>query len=215
MMIFIYKRVLRLILIIKKPEFRKEYKFVLDSRQLNSFYKFYDNNFSNLHPRRRIVSLYFDTVDFKLYNKSVLDDVEKFKYRFRQYPSVSTNISKEIKFNTKKGKEKISDKTNFQNFNDIPNQIYRGFNLTPALFVDYHRDYYEIDKKIRVTIDKKIKFSPPKNRSLISKDNSINNIIVEFKLLSSKIEDVSTYFFTNPVAFSKYEVGIAKTYPNV
>ena len=202
-------------MITKKPEFRKEYKFVLDSRQLNSFYKFYDNNFSNLHPRRRIVSLYFDTVDFKLYNKSVLDDVEKFKYRFRQYPSVSTNISKEIKFNTKKGKEKISDKTNFQNFNDIPNQIYRGFNLTPALFVDYHRDYYEIDKKIRVTIDKKIKFSPPKNRSLISKDNSINNIIVEFKLLSSKIEDVSTYFFTNPVAFSKYEVGIAKTYPNV
>jgi len=202
-------------LIIKKPEFRKEYKFVLDSRQLNSFYKFYDNNFSNLHPSRRIVSLYFDTVDFKLYNKSVLDDVEKFKYRFRQYPSVSTNISKEIKFNTKKGKEKISDKTNFQNFNDIPNQTYRGFNLTPALFVDYHRDYYEIDKKIRVTIDKKIKFSPPKNRSLISKDNSINNIIVEFKLLSSKIEDVSTYFFTNPVAFSKYEVGIAKTYPNV
>ena len=214
-MIFIYKKVLRLILIIKKPEFRKEYKFVLDSRQLNSFYKFYDNNFSNLHPSRRIVSLYFDTVDFKLYNKSVLDDVEKFKYRFRQYPSVSTNISKEIKFNTKKGKEKISDKTNFQNFNDIPNQTYRGFNLTPALFVDYHRDYYEIDKKIRVTIDKKIKFSPPKNRSLISKDNSINNIIVEFKLLSSKIEDVSTYFFTNPVAFSKYEVGIAKTYPNV
>ena len=202
-------------MIIKKPEFRKEYKFVLDSRQLNSFYKFYDNNFSNLHPSRRIVSLYFDTVDFKLYNKSVLDDVEKFKYRFRQYPSVSTNISKEIKFNTKKGKEKISDKTNFQNFKDIPNQTYRGFNLTPALFVDYHRDYYEIDKKIRVTIDKKIKFSPPKNRSLISKDNSINNIIVEFKLLSSKIEDVSTYFFTNPVAFSKYEVGIAKTYPNV
>ena len=214
-MIFIFKRVLWLILITKKPEFRKEYKFVLDSRQLNSFYKFYDNNFLNLHPSRRIVSLYFDTVDFKLYNKSILDDVEKFKYRFRQYPSVSTNISKEIKFNTKKGKEKISDKTNFQNFKDIPNQTYRGFNLIPTLFVDYHRDYYQIDNKIRVTIDKKIKFSPPKNRSLISKDNSINNIIVEFKLLSSKIEDVSTYFFTNPVAFSKYEVGIAKTYPNV
>ena len=81
-MTFIYKRVLRLILIIKKPEFRKEYKFVLDSRQLNSFYKFYDNNFLNLHPSRRIVSLYFDTVDFKLYNKSILDDVEKFKFRF-------------------------------------------------------------------------------------------------------------------------------------
>ena len=215
MMIFIYKRVLRLILIIKKPEFRKEYKFVLDSRQLNSFYKFYDNNFLNLHPSRRIVSLYFDTVDFKLYNKSILDDVEKFKFRFRQYPSVSTNISKEIKFNTKKGKEKISDKTNFHNFKDIPNQTYRGFNLMPTLFVDYHRDYYEIDKKIRVTIDKKIKFSPSKNRSLISKDNSINNIIVEFKLLSSKIEDVSKYFFTNPVAFSKYEVGILQTYPTI
>ena len=202
-------------MITKKPEFRKEYKFVLDSRQLNSFYKFYDGIFSSLHPKRRIVSLYFDTVDFKLYNKSILDDVEKFKYRFRQYPSISTNISKEIKFNTKKGKEKISDKTNFQDFKDIPNQTYRGFNLIPTLFVDYHRDYYQIDNKIRVTIDKKIKFSPPKNRSLISKDNSINNIIVEFKLLSTKIEDVSTYFFTNPVAFSKYEVGIAKTYPNV
>ena len=214
-MIFIFKRVLWLILITKKPEFRKEYKFVLDSRQLNSFYKFYDNIFSNLHPSRRIVSLYFDTIDFKLYNKSILNDVGKFKYRFRQYPSVSTNISKEIKFNTKKGKEKISDKTNFHNFKDIPNQTYRGFNLIPTLFVDYHREYYEIDKKIRVTIDKKIKFSPSKNRSLISKDNSINNIIVEFKLLSSKIEDVSTYFFTNPVAFSKYEVGILQTYPTI
>ena len=202
-------------MITKKPEFRKEYKFVLDSRQLNSFYKFYDNIFSNLHPSRRIVSLYFDTIDFKLYNKSILNDVGKFKYRFRQYPSISTNISKEIKFNTKKGKEKISDKTNFHNFKDIPNQTYRGFNLIPTLFVDYHREYYEIDKKIRVTIDKKIKFSPPKNRSLISKDNSINNIIVEFKLLSSKIEDVSKYFFTNPVAFSKYEVGIAKTYSTI
>ena len=214
-MIFIFKRVLWLILITKKPEFRKEYKFVLDSRQLNSFYKFYDNNFLNLHPSRRIVSLYFDTIDFKLYNKSILDDVDKFKYRFRQYPSLSTNISKEIKFNTKKGKEKISDKTNFQNFKEIPNQTYRGYNLIPTLFVDYHRDYYEIDKKIRVTIDKKIKFTPPKNRSLISKEYSINNIIVEFKLLSSKIEDVSKYFFTNPVAFSKYEVGIAKTYPTI
>ena len=214
-MIFTFKRVLWLILITKKPEFRKEYKFVLDSRQLNSFYKFYDNNFLNLHPSRRIVSLYFDTIDFKLYNKSILDDVDKFKYRFRQYPSISTNISKEIKLNTKKGKEKISDKTNFQNFKEIPNQTYRGYNLIPTLFVDYHRDYYEIDKKIRVTIDKKIKFTPPKNRSLISKEYSINNIIVEFKLLSSKIEDVSKYFFTNPVAFSKYEVGIAKTYPTI
>jgi len=214
-MIFIFKRVLWLILITKKPEFRKEYKFVLDSRQLNSFYKFYDDIFSSLYPNRRIVSLYFDTIDFKLYNKSILDDVDKFKYRFRQYPSISTNISKEIKFNTKKGKEKISDKTNFQNFKEIPNQTYRGYNLIPTLFVDYYRDYYEIDKKIRVTIDKKIKFTPPKNRSLISKENSINNIIVEFKLLSSKIEDVSKYFFTNPVAFSKYEVGIAKTYPTI
>ena len=202
-------------MITKKPEFRKEYKFVLDSRQLNSFYKFYDNLFSILHPNRKIVSLYFDTIDFKLYNKSILDDVDKFKYRFRQYPSISTNISKEIKFNTKKGKEKISDKTNFQNFKDIPNQTYRGYNLIPTLFVEYQRDYYEIDKKIRVTIDKQIKFAPPKNRSLILKDCTINDIIVEFKLLSTKIEDISRYFFTNPVAFSKYEVGIAKTYSTI
>ena len=202
-------------LITKKPEYRKEYKFIVGNRELNNFYKFYDKILTNLYPNREIISLYFDTVDFKLYKRSLLNDVEKFKFRFRQYPSVDTNISKEIKFNTKKGKEKISDKTNFQNFEHIPNQTYRGFNLIPTLFVDYHRDYYEIDKKIRVTIDKKIKFSPPKNRSLISIEHSINNIIVEFKLLSSKIEDVSTYFFTNPVAFSKYEVGIAKTYPNV
>ena len=214
-MFFTYKRVLWLTLIIKRPEFRKEYKFVLDNRQLDSFYRFYSSNISSLHPNRRIVSLYFDTVDFKLYKKSILDDVDKFKFRYRQYPSISTNIAKEIKFNTKKGKEKISDRTSFENFKDIPNQTYKGLNLIPTLFVDYHRDYYEIDKKVRVTVDKKIKFKQPKNRSLISKDNSINQIIVEFKLLSSKIEDVSRYFFTSPVAFSKYEVGIAKTYQNV
>ena len=199
-------------MITKKPEFRKEYKFVLDSRQLNSFYKFYDNIFSSLHPNRRIVSLYFDTIDFKLYNKSILDDVDKFKYRFRQYPSISTNISKEIKFNTKKGKEKISEKTNFVKFEDIPNQIYGGYNLVPTLYVNYYRDYYEIDKKIRVTIDKKINFHVPKDRSLFSKGNSIDNTVVEFKLLTEKIEDISKYFFTNPVAFSKYEKGIENTY---
>ena len=142
-------------LISKKPEFRKEYKFIVDNRELDNFYNFYDKILTNLYPNRKIVSLYFDTVDFKLYKRSLLNDVDKFKFRFRQYPSIDTNISKEIKFNTKKGKEKISEKTNFVEFKDIPNQIYRGYNLVPALYVNYYRDYYEIDKKIRVTIDKK------------------------------------------------------------
>lgn len=199
-------------LITKKGEFRKEYKFIVDNRKLDNFFNFYDNTLTNLYPNRKIVSLYFDTVDFKLYKKSLLNDVDKFKFRFRQYPSIGTNISKEIKFNTKKGKRKISEKTNFVKFKDIPNQIYRGYNLVPTLYVNYYRDYYEIDKKIRVTIDKKINFHVPKDRSLFSKGNSIDNTVIEFKLLTEKIEDISKYFFTNPVAFSKYEKGIENTY---
>ena len=52
----------------------------------------------------------------------------------------------------------------------------------------------------------------PKERSLFSKGSSIDNTVVEFKLLTEKIEDISKYFFTNPVAFSKYEKGIENTY---
>ena len=59
-------------LITKKPEFRKEYKFILGNRELDNFYNFYDRIFTNLYPNRKIVSLYFDTVDLKLYKRSLL-----------------------------------------------------------------------------------------------------------------------------------------------
>ena len=72
-------------LIAKKGEFRKEYKFIVDNRKLDNFFNFYDNTLTNLYPNRKIVSLYFDTVDFKLYKKSLLNDVDKFKFRFRLY----------------------------------------------------------------------------------------------------------------------------------
>ena len=74
-------------LIAKKPEFRKEYKFIVDNRKLDNFYNFYDKIFTNLYPNRKIVSLYFDTVDLKLYKRSLLNDVDKFKFRFRLYIS--------------------------------------------------------------------------------------------------------------------------------
>jgi len=85
---------------------RKEYKFVLENKEVLNFFKFYSKSIKKLYPKRKIISLYFDTPDFQLYKNSILNDVDKTKIRFRQYPEKSLKIYKETKINSQNGKKK-------------------------------------------------------------------------------------------------------------
>ena len=93
----------------KMIENRKEYKFVLNNNETKNFLTIFGDKLNVLHPSRTITSLYFDTVDYQLFNNSKLNDTNKMKVRIRTYNN-DAKFYKEIKFNDGLGKRKMIQK---------------------------------------------------------------------------------------------------------
>ena len=104
-----------------KTESRLEYKFILSNR--NSFLQtIKDIGFEEVYSKRKINSLYLDTLNFSIFNHNQINDVSKKTIRIRQYNS-DTNICKlEEKLNLNSGKFK-NTKTFEGNFNNFVNAI--------------------------------------------------------------------------------------------
>ena len=99
-------------------ENRKEYKFVLNNNEIKNLLTIFGDKLNVLHPSRKITSLYFDTVDYRLFNNSKLFDTNKMKVRIRTYNN-DAKFYKEIKFNDGLGKRKMITDINISSFNDI------------------------------------------------------------------------------------------------
>lgn len=191
---------------------RKEYKFLLSKKEVLKLRKFYGDSLKSLYPDRTIKSLYMDTNDLKLYSLSKETDVEKFKVRYRTYPNNDIKIYREIKSNNSTGKEKTSKVTKFTSLQEIKFDIHKNFYLLPSLLIKYDREYFQLDSVARLTIDSNLQFNLPKNISLFDKYMSENLFIAELKILKNKNSDLTEYFFSSPLAFSKYDYGIEKMY---
>ena len=119
-----------------------------------------------LYPNRKITSLYFDTIDFKLYKKSLDLDIDKFKVRFRQYNNIG-DIFKEIKLNLSDGRQKIIEKTNYESLDKIKFFQYQGLNLFPIIKIFFDREYFyhegvrTIDTNLQAKIDKFFNLAEP------------------------------------------------------
>ena len=85
-------------------EERKEYKFLLSEKKKYEFLYKNKDELTMLFPKRKITSLYFDTLNFDLFENSILYDVEKFKIRIRTY-SNTNKFFEEIKSNLFSGKK--------------------------------------------------------------------------------------------------------------
>ena len=96
-------------------ENRKEYKFVLNNNETKNFLTIFGDKLNVLHPSRTITSLYFDTVDYQLFNNSKLNDTNKMKVRIRTYNN-DAKFYKEIKFNDGLGKRKMITDINISSF---------------------------------------------------------------------------------------------------
>ena len=96
-------------------EKRKEYKFLLNTSQVGGFLQNFENKLIPLYPKRIITSLYFDTVDFFLFNNARLHDTNKMKVRIRTYSNES-RFFKEIKLNDSFGKRKIVENLKINSF---------------------------------------------------------------------------------------------------
>jgi hypothetical protein len=199
----------------EKINSRQEFKFLVSKKELMSIELFNKKHTKELYPEREILSLYMDTNNLELYKLSSLNDVEKFKVRYRTYPNTDLNIYQEVKTNTRFGKEKFVTKTDFSDLNHIALTYNRGYILYPTMFVGYKRKYLQLDNSVRLTIDSNINYFLPKFRSLDYSKIAIPHIVLEMKNLDNQKIDLTKYFFSNPVAFSKYNFGIEKLFSNL
>lgn len=192
-------------------EARKEYKFIFNNYELGKFRIFLNSKEIKLFDDRVITSLYLDTIDFKLYKQSIENDVGKYKVRFRQY-NYENEIFQEIKLNTPEGKQKKINKQNkFKHLDDIGQLRHKNLNLVPAIKISYKRSYFSF-KNVRITIDKNLQFESTKNHSMSKNKLMPKFNIVEYKILHQQKPDIESFFFQNPVSFSKYNYGIENLY---
>ena len=194
----------------KMNDFRKELKLSLSNGELYDLIYFFGPKLGKLYNSRKITSRYFDTNDFKLYKDSINYDIDKFKFRLRQY-SDSKKIYQEVKENTQLGKYKKVKVTEYKSFDEVNSVVYKDLNLFPCLEVEYIRDYYKLENS-RITIDKKIKFRNKLNRSSQLINLGFYKNIVEFKILNLDNTEIENTIPYNTINFSKYVHGVQKIY---
>lgn len=186
--------------------FRFEEKFLINIKNKNDLMKYLMNfNCKQLHPERKISSIYFDNFNKEMFSHSEEGLVPRKKLRIRNYPS-QTNSKKffETKINSVEGKYKISKIIKDV---DCINFLKKGIfdknygTCEPQIEVSYNREYYQL-KNLRVTIDTDVKYK--KFNSNISFNNN-NVLICEFK--SNDIKNIRNFYdseiFTR-VRISKY-----------
>ena len=102
--------------------FRREDKFIINKNKIFEFKQWLSkNNYSQLFPKRKINSVYFDNKNFMIYKDSIEGTLPRKKIRIRTYSSnffEDTNkFNYEIKISSVEGRYKTSniDKKNRNN----------------------------------------------------------------------------------------------------
>ena len=149
------------------------FKNILKSKQFNEIYK-----------KRRVMSLYFDTLNFKFFRENIEGVGNRIKPRLRWYQGIQENKPDEInaRLEIKKKIGFVGNKLNFKigkykniyeliksiNQFDFQEKISNIVNIQvfPILITSYDREYYlSKDKLFRSTIDTNLKVSSVKNIS--------------------------------------------------
>ncbi len=200
-------------------ETRIEKKFVY--QEGDDSYKFFliNGNFRKIFSSRKINSLYFDTETLK----NVWDNINGFgdrtKIRLRWYNDIKNSdvfFEEKIKKNFATIK-KVSKIGNFKNFQSLNKFIIEKFdyikpiakkkiNINKTVNVTYEREYFiESSKKLRVTIDKNIKFFLKNS----DKPINIDKLILEIKYDPKYSSFINKFLIDNKMMnrnqkFSKY-----------
>tara|TARA_B100001029_G_C15063423_1_gene460806 strand:- start:7070 stop:7714 length:645 start_codon:yes stop_codon:yes gene_type:complete len=211
----------------KKTEVRKEYKFI-ESEKSEADHLFHiRNNYNTLYPSRNIQSLYFDTIDLRIYKDSLINDIDKFKVRFRQYDK-NKKITQEVKINSSSGRYKLVENTKYKSLNEIDSYTYRSLSLYPAVKISFHREYYFLGNA-RVTIDTNLKSKINKFLNPTEPVYFSPKRIIEYKLKDSFSEEsnnltkklfiddslsIEDKLYKGSESFSKYTYSISKLIQN-
>ena len=191
--------------------FRKEEKLFIKSEHILDFKKFLkDHSVKNLYKPRKIKSLYFDNLNFEMFNDSIEGVVPRKKIRVREYPgNLNDKYYLEIKHSSVEGRFKTREiiknkKFEFLKKTGILDNRY-GLCL-PNYYVSYEREYL-IMKDVRISIDTNLLYQDFKTNF---KHND-KNCIVELKASINKSHDELTEDFPfQRIRFSKFCNGIEK-----
>ena len=213
---------------------RYEIKYVLNESQLSHILNLIKHHgFKNHHPQRTVNSLYFEDYNFSSIKDNISGISKRKKLRLRWYDDNSITPFLEIKKRSGRVGNKSKISTPFKNGdeiemmnsreissilksrNNVDNQIFLHNNLEPLLLVNYKRDYFISKEGVRLTIDKKIKFSSVSKFNSLSFQKKIryNKSIVEIKFPIELRESLNTMFRRTeltPSRYSKYLVGVSK-----
>lgn len=199
---------------------RLEKKFIYNIGDESYKYFLISGMFKETYPKRVVNSIYFDTDIYQ----DVWDNINGFgnrkKIRIRWYNELNNSPvfieeKKKIGFVTQK---KIENLGNFKNFSDltlfIKNEDYqknslfknKKINIKKALIVQYERNYFELyNKKLRVTVDKKLKIFQKFPNKFIENDKLIIELKYSVKNSSYVNNFVKNNFLDNRnQKYSKY-----------
>ena len=191
--------------------FRIEEKLYIKIEHLIDFKIFLKKNYSKkLFHERIIKSLYFDNINFDMYNDSIEGLVPRKKIRIRQYLSGDDkNLYLEIKNSSVEGRfktRKIIKKDQFEIYKKVGIFDSQYGVCLPSCFVAYEREYSQIHD-VRISIDKDIIYENYKTCSIF-KDK---DCIVELKTsIKKNLDDLVEQFPFQRIRFSKYCNGIEK-----
>ena len=173
---------------IVKKEKRVEKKILLKNGQISLIRNlFFEKGFKKIYGIRKISSIYFDDINLNCLRDNIDGNKDRYKIRLRWYNDNFKNANIEIKF--KEGYMGYKIRYKIKNkFCDIENLISitkkwilenLGVYMNPVIKINYIREYY-LNKKIRLTIDTKLKAIKYVGSSF-STTGLFNNEVIEFK----------------------------------
>ena len=216
---------------------RYETKFVLGRRQVPEFLSWMHSlpKFHVLYPARYVNSLYFDNYALDSVRDNIIGLPRRRKFRLRWYHEDEVADGYGLRFeikcrNNRVGYKQLHDAPisvqelldlDLQSVGDVfgksvphsarvPAQVFRN----PMVHIVYCREYFEIDKGIRVTLDTEVQFFCLQACSGLyqRRPTSYPRNIVEIKYEMEDRERVSRILKTanmTPARHSKYLAGLA------
>ena len=184
---------------------RIEEKLSIDNNKIIDFKSFLANKTAKqIYQPRKIQSLYFENLNYEMYNDSLEGLTPRKKIRVRNYPGTEDkNQYLEMKISSVEGRfktRKIIDKSKF-NYIKTKGILDSQYGLCkPCLYVIYDREYFKIDD-VRISIDNNISYKLYPENIYEKGESSIVEIKTSIKKnLDKLIED----FPFQKNRFSKY-----------
>tara|TARA_Y100000996_G_scaffold402629_1_gene374781 strand:+ start:208 stop:798 length:591 start_codon:yes stop_codon:yes gene_type:complete len=185
--------------------FRIEEKLFIKTENLVDFKKYLKlKSVKPLHKPRLIKSLYFDNINFDMYNDSIEGVVPRKKIRVREYPNdEDKNFYLEVKHSSVEGRFKtreIIDEekvTLLKKAGVFDNQY--GVCL-PTFYVSYEREYAIIGD-VRVSIDQNLIYNNFRTKDTF---NDVNSAVEIKTSIKKNLDDLIQLFPFQRIRFSKY-----------